>query len=192
MQPKYYGAAAQYNKSGSSAPLSRRLLVIGGLAGGVIIFLIIIFSVLGAISKGPQDAFAHFAAREANLVSLMDKQAQHIQSGDFHAVNATGLILFNGDNSAAQKLLSSAFGLQAIPTDITASETDSTIDTSLQNAALNGTFDHTYAGILQQELASTYSGAQALANSGGSIGALAKKAMANLSAINDQITALKL
>lgn len=192
MQPKYYGAAARYNKSGSTTPLTRRLLVIGGLVVGVIIFAIVVFSVLGAISKGPQDAFTHFAARESNLATLMDQQSPHIQSGDLSAINVTGKLLFNGDNSAAQRLLTSAFGLQAIPADVTASETDSTVTTSLQNASLNGTFDHTYVSILQQEIASTYNGAQALASSGGAIGALAKKAMANLTTINDQLTALKL
>jgi|GEM_PF-2487482 len=195
MQPKYYGAAAQYNKSGTSGPpLSKRLIMIGAIGVGVIIFLMIVFTVIGSISKGPQDNFARLAAREANLVSLIGKQTSNIQSGDLGAINATASLLFNGDNSAINRLMTSAYGLAAIPPEIASSETpDSTIDTSLKNATLNGTFDRTYIGILQTEITSTYSAAQAIANAtSGTVKATAITVMKNLLAISTQLNALKL
>jgi hypothetical protein len=77
MQPKYYGAAAQYNKApglpvgGGGASNGKKIGMIAGLFLFVIIIIVGGLSLVSNLTKGPADDFVALAARTANLQALL-------------------------------------------------------------------------------------------------------------------------
>lgn len=193
MQPKYYGAAAQYNKSGGSSPISKRVLMIAGLGVGVLFIIIIAFMVIGALTRGPQDDFARYTQREADLVTLMDKQKTNVQSADLHTINSTALILFSGDSGAANTLLSSVFSTAAVPDNIIAEVADSTTDATLKNATLTNTFDSVYIGVIRDKITTLYNLARNIssATNNTTLKTALDHSMSDLTSVDDQLSKLK-
>lgn len=194
MQPKYYGAAANYNKpSGGMTGLSG-ILKIFGIFVGVVILLAIAYSIVTGISKGPQDNLARLVAREKALQTLLEKQKTNIRSGDLRTVNASAHILTVGDAATANRLLASVYGAKEVPKEITAAETDATLETTLKNAVLVGTFDKTYVDVLREKIAASYSLAQTVSNAANNkeLKTATQHMMNNLSTIDTQLEQLDL
>lgn len=194
MQPKYYGAAATYNKPAGGASGLGGILKIFGIFVGAVIVIAVGFSIVNSISKGPQDTFAKLVARQSNLVKLMDKEKDLIRNSDLKRINATGIILGMGDTGSLNKQLTAAFGADGVSEDIAASEVDSTTDKTLKDATITGTFDKTYAGILRDKIASTYDLANSLVQSVSNANAKAavQKTLDDLTAIDEQLARLTL
>jgi hypothetical protein len=195
MQPKYYGAAAEYNKpAGGSAGGLSGILKIFGIFIGAIIVIAVVLSIVSSIGKGPQNDFARLVARMSSLQNLLDKQKGNIRSSDLRTVSATALILVSGDTSTLAKQMRVSFGLEAVPEDITAAETDTTTDPELKKAQLTGGFDREYVTVLRDKIAAAYQLAETLKAAGGNdatIDAL-NKTLVSLDALDSQLTKLAL
>lgn len=192
MQPKYYGAAAQYNQpTGGSGGISG-IFKIFGIFIGAIIIIAVALSIISSISRGPQNDYARLVARLNNMQSLLDKQKANIRSSDLRTVNATALILVTGDAAALGAQLTAAYGLEGVPEDIIAAETDTTSETDLKNAQLTGAFDREYVAILRDKIAAAYQLANSLKTAGGSEATLAAltQTLTSLEAIDSQLTKL--
>jgi hypothetical protein len=194
MQPKYYGAAAEYNKpvSGGGGGLSG-ILKIFGIFVGAILLIAIAFTVVNSIGKGPSNEFARLVARTTELQTLLDKQKPNIRSSDLKTINATGQILMAGDVAALSEQLTVAFGAEGVPEDITAAEADPTIETTLKNAGLTGTFDKVYVGVLRDKIASSYDLANTLLGSAsGDTQAAVQKTIDTLTSLDSQLEKLQI
>lgn len=194
MQPKYYGAAATYNKPVGGGSGIGKILKVFGLFVGVIILIAVIFSIVSAIGKGPQDNFAKLVARESNLQQLLDQQRGNIKNSDFRTITSTASLLLVGDSSSLNRQLSILYGLDGVPDDIASGEVDSTSGKTLKNAVLTGTFDSTYLGILRDKIAANYQSANTVLGAVNNDAAKAaiQKAMDNLTNIDDQLSKLQL
>lgn len=193
MQPKYYGAAAQYNKPvGGGGGLSG-ILKIFGIFVGAIILIAVAFSIVSTINQGPSNEFARLVARVTELQTLLDKQRPNIRSSDLKTINATGQLLIAGDAAALNKQLTASFGLEAVPEAITAAEADPTAETTLKNASLTGTFDKVYVGVLRDKIAASYDMANSLLSSAsGDTQAVLKKTLETLDALDAQLEKLQI
>lgn len=192
MQPKYYGAAAQYNKPAGGPTGLGTILKIFGIFVGAIIIIAVGFSIFATFSKGPQNDFAKLVARMDNLRALLDAKSGNIRSSDLKTINANALLLVSGDASLLTKQLQSSFDLKEVPPDIAASVDDPSIDTTLDNAVLTGTFDKAYVAVLRDAIAKTYDLAQDLQGAGGTATKEAvKKTIESLTAIDEQLSRLQ-
>lgn len=194
MQPKYYGAAAQYNKStGGNGNGISGILKIFGIFVGAIIIIAIAFSVVTSIGKGPSNEFARLVARATELQTLLDKQKVNIRSSDLKTINASGQILMAGDVAALTDALTTSFGVEGVPEDIAAAEADPTTETTLKNAGLTGTFDKVYVGVLRDKIAASYDLANTLLGSAsGDTKTALEKAMDTLTSLDSQLEKLQI
>lgn len=194
MQPKYYGAAAQYNQParGGGGGISG-ILKIFGIFVAAIIVIAIGFSVATSIGQGPSNEFARLVARATELQTLLDKQKSNIRSSDLKTINATGHILVSGDIALLNEQLTTTYNLEAVPAEISAAEADPTIETTLKNAGLTGTFDKVYIGVLRDKIASTYDLANTLMGSAsGETKAALEKTNATLTSLDAQLEKLQI
>jgi hypothetical protein len=108
-------------------------------------------------------------------------------------VNATGHILISGDIALLNERLTTEYNLEAVPAEVAAAEADPTIETTLKNAGLVGTFDKVYIGVLRDKIASTYNLANTLLGSASSeTKAAIEKTNASLTALDAQLEKLQL
>lgn len=193
MQPKYYGAAANYNK-GPSAPLSKRLIMLAVLFFGTIILLAIAFSIVSAIGKGPQEDFARVFARVDQIEKLMDKQKQSISDGDLSSINASATLLFIGDVSSMASVMKTSYGMDAVPDNIIAEIADTTTEAKLKTATNAGNFDSTYIKAIREKLATAYNAAQKASGEAPTDKSkeVLKKAMSDMSSVDAQLVDLHL
>jgi hypothetical protein len=192
MQPKYYGAAANYNKPVGGKSGLGGILKIFGIFVGAVIVLAVGFSIVNSLSKGPQENFERLIARESDLLKLMDKQKDNIRNSDLRTINATGTLLTAGDVGALNKRLTASFGAEGVSESIAAAETDTTSEATLGNAVITGTFDKTYVGILRDKIASASGLARTLVSSvsGDATKQAVQKTLDNLEAIDTQLSKL--
>ena len=194
MQPKYYGAAATYNaqQKGPSTPMGRILMLVG-LAVGVIIILAILLTAVSSLTKGPSDDFARLTARESNLKDLLKKQQNNIQRDDLKTVNATAQAIIASDAASLSTQLKDAFGVDGVPDAIAQAETDSTTDNTLKSAQLAATFDHVYVGVIRDKISAAYNLANDLyKRTNGKPQQVVKQVMQNLTALDTQFANLNL
>ena len=159
MEPRYYGAAANYNKPGGSL-LNPKYLMIGGLVLLVIIVLMVATAVINGINAGPGRSLATLVARETDLESLADKNKQHIKSGDLRKISADLGILLLGDTVTLTGYMSSVYNLADVPEDIAADVADPDTDEDLKTAEQTGKFDVVFAAMLNTRLAAILDQAQ--------------------------------
>lgn len=195
MQPsssttKYYGAAAQYNKTSNG---------LGGLFKIIIIVLgVILLLSLGFIgfslltSAGKNDA-ARFWAREKQLLSFVTTNQSSITSDDFQTTNSNARSLLTSDLYAVQQSVKNSYGLTTIPDTIAKSEVDTTSATALQNATVQSRFDTVYVQLLRDKIASAESLARTVQNgSSDTLKTAVQTALNNLVIIDNQLAKLQL
>lgn len=193
MQPKYYGASANYNK-GPASPLSKRLIMIAALFFGTLILLAVVFSVISAIGKGPQEDFARVYARVDQVQKLLDKQKASISDGDLASVNASATLLFLGDVSRMGGVMKASYGLDGVPDNILTEIADTTTEGTLKTAVNAGNFDSTFIKTVREKLSAAYNAAQKASDEAPTSNAkdTLKKVMTDLSSIDAQLVDLHL
>lgn len=194
MQPKFYGAAANYNKpSGSSSSNLRKVLMIVGLFFGVIILLVVVMSIISAITRGPQDEYSRLISRVDRLSALTQSQQNTIRNNDLRRANSTATMLLLGDSGALSRQLAPAFGIAAVPEEIALSEGETTTEPKLKQANQLGTFDSTYADILRDKIAAAAALAQTVDTSTNNekIKAVLGKLLEDLTEIDRQLSEIK-
>lgn len=184
MQPQYYGAAADYNKPKTPKLLSKKLLLIGG---AVVVGLLVIstaFAILSAVSSGPRNDVARLIAREQQLQKVVTANARLLKNGDLKKVSAEAALYSASDATA----LTSVFGGD-VPSEITASETDATVETKLKDATQAGKFDEVYAQIVTSQVDACLTLAQKIKDQTGGqqTRAAAAQAVVNLTSLADQL-----
>jgi hypothetical protein len=195
MQPKYYGAAAQYNKpTGGGFTFNPKVFIVLGLALVVILALVGGMALVGSLTKGPQDDFIALAAREGTLQQLVDKEKTNIQNGDLKKINAEADTLFLSDARALSQEMQTLFGVTEIPETVLAAQSTATVEETLKAAATSGTFDRAYVSALQDQLSATYDMAKRMkdAVSSTTTKTVLELVMSNQVSISDQLTKLQL
>jgi len=136
----YYGAPKrQINK--------KLIFLIAGIVVLLFIVIFVISAVLGKDNIGTQSQ--HLSVRLGNLTTLTSAAAKELGSGDLKKLNAETSIITDGVQSDLAATLP-----KKIDKSIEADEADTTATTTLQNAALAGTYDASYKQVLQQKLES--------------------------------------
>lgn len=190
MQPnaKYYGAAAQYNKS--SGPNFGNLLKIAGLVVGVIVLLAGAFLAYNFFTSAGKNTAAQLVARQKQLLAFVTANQENINNDMLKTVNSNAVSLLSSDSYALQQGLKSV-GLSAVPEAIAKSEADSTSAKKLANAKVQNTFDQVYLDLLREKLAATEALARTVHNNG-SMKTVTQTLLTNLAAINSQLATLQL
>lgn len=196
MQPKggitskYYGAAAQYNKSGSPGG---RLLKLGLLILLMIVLLSAGFIAFSALTSAGKNDAARLVARERQLVNFMTSNQSSIANDDLQTANSNALSLGTSDLYALQQGLRLSYGLSAVPDAIAKAEQDTTSATALRTAQVQSRFDSAYLQLLRDKIASTESLARSvLAGSGGTLKTAITTQLNNLVIIDNQLAKLQL
>jgi hypothetical protein len=196
MPPKYYGAAAQYNKPAAGGGLGGigKIAMIVGFIAFVILILIGGFMLVGSLTKGPQDEFVSLAARTANLQTLFDKQRANLTNGDLKKINAEAATLLQSSAIDLKNQAGTLYGVQEIPEAVNAAEAMGDAQDALDKAKVSGTFDRTYVTQLTDKVNGTFDLAKKLK---GEVDDKATKTMldrmmAALTAINDQLSKVQL
>jgi hypothetical protein len=196
MPPKYYGAAAQYNKPAAGGGLGGigKIAMIVGFIAFVILSLIGGFMLVGSLTKGPQDEFVSLAARTANLQTLFDKQRANLTNGDLKKINAEAATLLQSSAIDLKNQAGTLYGVQEIPEAVNAAEAMGDAQDALDKAKVSGTFDRTYVTQLTDKVNGTFDLAKKLK---GEVDDKATKTMldrmmAALTAINDQLSKVQL
>ncbi len=194
MQPKYYGAAADYNKpKGAGLMFDKRLLMMLGLAVVVITVISIGFGLLNAAASAPKNDLQALVARENSLNDFMKTNQPGIHSQSLSIINAEAQLLVGGDTYALTAALSSQYGIDKIAAEFTAAEVDATSASALGTAAINGRFDQTYVSMLQDKLAATQTLAQKIKDgNGGDIGALVDRTIKTTQSLSKRLADLQL
>lgn len=190
MQPnaKYYGAAAQYNKTGGSN--FGNLLKIAGLVAGVILLLVSAFLAYDFITSAGKNTAAQLVARQKQLLSFVTTNQENITDDTLKTVNSNAISLLNSDSYALLQGLKSV-GLSVVPEAITKSEADSTSAKTLTNAKVQGNFNQVYLELLREKIAATESLARTVQGNG-SMKPATQKLLTDLSAIDDQLAKVQL
>lgn len=193
MQPKYYGAAANYNSGG--AGIGGNLLKIIALVVGVLVLITIGFFAFNAITSGPRDNAARLVVRERQLLSFMNTNQEKIASDNLRTINSTAISLLTSDTYALQQGLRSAhrMTLDDIPGTITASEADAKSASELTAAQVQSRFDQVYVQILRNKIASSLKLAnEVLGQSRGSLKTAVQTSISNLKNIDQKLGATNL
>ena len=164
-----------------------------GLFFGIVILLVVASSIMSAISRGPQDEYSRLVSRVDRLTALTQNQQNAIRNNDLRRVNSTATMLLIGDFGALTRQLAPAFGIEAVPETIAASEGETTTEPKLKQATQLGTYDTTYAGILRDKIAAAAALAQSVdgSTSNEKIKAVLAKLLEDLSEIDRQLAEIK-
>lgn len=191
MQPKYYGAAAQYNKP-SGTGLGALLKIIG-MVISVIILLSIVFLVYNAVSSGGKNAAAQLVARERQLITFMTTNQGSISSDSFLTINSNAVSLVTSDHYNLSQGLKTAYGLATVPEEIAKTEVDSTSKKTLDTAKIQSRFDQVYLELLREKIAATQQLARTVqGQSSGSLKAAVETSIKHLTTIDEQLAKLQL
>jgi hypothetical protein len=200
MPPKYYGAAAQYNKPapglmpGAGGMGGKKILMIVGLILFVILVLVGGLTLISGLTKGPQDDFVALTARTSNLTALLEKQKPNIKNGDLKKINAEATTLILSDSMELTNQATTLFGVAEIPEAIAAAQSFATVEEELEAAKVSGTFDRTYVTQVTDLINGTFDLAQKMHGAVSTKEAqdVLDKAMTNLITINDQLSKVQL
>lgn len=152
MEPKYYGAAADYNKPGG-LQFSRKFLLIGLLILLVIVALMVGAAIISGINATPGRDLATLISKQSALQSLLDKNKTKIKDGDLRKANADTNLLLLSSTTTLTTYMTSIYGLKVVPSSIAAAEVDSTAADNLKAAEQVGKFDSTLTSIARTKLA---------------------------------------
>lgn len=193
MQPKYYGAAAQYNKPGGFQ-FNNRWLLIGGAIFLVIILIMVGASIFTAITSGPSREVATLVARENDLATILNKNRDRLHSGDLAKINAEAAILLLSDTKTLTDFMASKYGLATVPEDVTAAESDGDVESQLNDAEQIGRFDQTYVTLMSTKLGAAQAQAEKVlgAASSAEFRSALEQNIDNIKAITEQLDVLKL
>ncbi len=151
MEPRYYGAAANYNKPGGTL-FNPKLLMIGGLALVIIIVIFVAIAVISGINAGPSRDLATLVAQQTDLQTLTEKSKDRIKSGDLRKVNADASLLLLSDTITLTGYLNSLYSITAIPPEVLAAATDPDTEGDLKTAEQTDKFDIVYIAVINQKL----------------------------------------
>ncbi len=189
MQPKFYGAAAQYNK-----PSDSKLGAVLKIAGLVLLILVLItagYYLVTALTSTNKNQAARLVAREKQLVSYISTYSKSITDDSLSTVSSNAYALATNDYYALQQGLKSSYSLSAVPDSITAEEADSTSESKLATAQSQNKFNEVYASLLKSKVTSAKTLALEVAsNSSGKMKTAANTTAEHLTEISDQLTAL--
>lgn len=187
MQPKYYGAAAQYNKP-SGLGLGN-FFKIGGIVLGAIILVTIGYFVIMSFANAGQETAATLVAREKQLVTFITTNQKDITDDNLSTVNSNLLSLATSDAYALQQGLKSSYGLTAVPEAITKQESDTTSAAKLTTAKAQAQFNKVYLELLKSKIASIKEAAQEVTTtSSGSMKTAAETTINHLTTIQQKLT----
>jgi len=194
MQPKYYGAAADYRKSGGPGfRFDRKLVMI--LGGGVvaILFIVIALGLINSAGSAPKNDLETLVAREQAFAAFINENQQSINTSDLKKIAAEGALLITSDQNELTAQLNTQYGVTEVPGDIVTAETDTASAATLKTALASGQFDHIFIGLLQDKIAAI----QALANKVQSSASdelltALKQSNITLQTLDKELTALKL
>lgn len=192
MQPggKYYGAAADYNKS--SGPNFGNLLKFAGIFVGAIVLIAGGFFAYTFFTSAGKNNAAQLVAREKQLLAFVTNNQDDITSDTLKTVNSNAISLLASNSYALSQGLKT-FGLTAVPDPITKSEADTTSAKTLAEAKVRANFDRVYLELLREKIAATESLARTVqSGSSGSMKTAVTTLLSNLSAIDNQLAKLQL
>lgn len=191
MEPKYYGAAAEYNKSGGSG--FGNILKIFGLVVGVIVLITIGFFAYNVLTSGGKNSAAQLVARERQLLTFITVNQAGIDNDNLKTVSSNALSLFTSDSYALSQGLKTSFGLAAVPDVIAKTEVDTTSTKALDTAKIQSRYDQVYLELLRDKIAATQQLARSvLNNSNGAFKTAAETSIKNLTTVDEQLAKLQL
>lgn len=190
MQPKYYGAAAEYNKK--SFRLDRRLLMFGVLGLIVLVFIAVGFMLVTALTSAPRDDLARLVARESQLQKFVATAQATINNDELSKINSSANLLLLSDTVALKKALAVNFGINEPTAEITAAETDKTSAIKLKEASLVSKYDEVYLELLRAKIAATQELAKKIeAGAGANLKITLQQIVANLASVDEQLAVLQ-
>lgn len=191
MQPKYYGAAADYNRPKSTG--LGKILKIIGLVIGVIILITVGYFIFTALTSGGKNSAATLVAREKQLVSFLTTNQAGIGNDNLKTIASSATTLLNSDQYALTQGMKAAYGLAAPPDEITKAEADTTSKKALDTAKIQSRFDQVFVELLRDKLASTQQLARTVqGQSSGTLKTAADTAIKNITTIDEQLVKLQL
>lgn len=187
MEPRYYGAAAHYNKPQQLFGFDKRLVSIIGVIIAVLIAVVLFFTILNAISQGPRNEIARLIAREQQLSRALTTNLKNVRNDELQKVGNEAVLYLGTDIAALSEIYN-----DDLPKEITESESNPDEATALQQAALVGRFDQALVDILRTRAAASLEQAQKVNSS--ATGQLTKtataNAIANLRIIQERLNAV--
>jgi hypothetical protein len=191
MQPKYYGAAADYNRPPSTG--LGKILKLVGLVVGIIVLITIAYFAFMALTSGGRNSTATLVAREKQLTTFMTTNQATLENDNLRTINSNGSTLITSDHYALTQGMKAAYGLTSPPEDITKSEADTTSKKTLDTAKIQSRFDTVYVELLQEKIASTQQLARSVRDSSsGALKTAAEATIKNLTTIDEQLAKLQL
>jgi hypothetical protein len=191
MQPKYYGAAAEYNKPQSTG--LGKILKLVGMVVGIIVLITIAYFAFMALTSGGRNSAATLVAREKQLITFMTSNQATIENDNLRTINSSGSTLITSDHYALSQGLKASYGLATPPEEITKAEADTTSKKTLDNAKIQSRFDVVFVELLQEKIASTQQLARTVRDgSNGALKTAAEATIKNLTTIDEQLAKLQL
>jgi len=191
MQPKYYGAAAEYNKS-RNIGLGQIIKIIG-LIIGLIIFITIGYFVFTALTSGGKDSAATLVARERVVLSFLTTNQATIENDTLKTITSNAASLLSSDHYSLTQGMKAAYGLVAPPEEINKAEADTTSKKTLDTAKVQSRFDVVYMELLREKLASAQQLARTVqGQSNGVLKTAADTTIKNITTIDEQLAKLQL
>lgn len=191
MQPKYYGAAADYNRPPSTG--LGKILKLVGLVVGIIVLITIAYFAFMALTSGGRNSAATLVAREKQLTTFMTTNQATLENDNLRTINSNGSTLITSDHYALTQGMKAAYGLTSPPEDITKAEADTTSKKTLDTAKIQSRFDTVYVELLQEKIASTQQLARSVRDSSsGALKTAAEATIKNLTTIDEQLAKLQL
>jgi hypothetical protein len=187
---KYYGAAAQYNKSSGLG--FGGLLKIAGLVVGILVLITLGYFGYSALTSAGRNAAAQLVAREKQLLSFVATNQSALSSDDLKTVASNSISLFTSDGYSLLQVLK-GFGLSAVPDIIAKAEVDSTSAKTLATAKIQSQFDKVFVQLLRDKIAAEQSLARTVLDSANSNSkTLVQTHLSNLTTIDEQLVKLRL
>jgi len=191
MQPKYYGAAADYNRPKGTG--LGQILKIFGMVVGAIVLITIGYFVVSALTSGGKTSVATLVAREKQLVLFLTQNQSAIQDDRLQTITSSATSLINSDQYTLTQGMKATYGLTAVPEEIAKTETDTTSKKTLDTAKIQSRFDQVYVGLLRDKIASTQQLARTVqGQSSGNLKTAAETTIKNLTTIDEQLAKLQL
>jgi predicted outer membrane protein len=131
----------------------KQVIIIGA---ALVILVIILASVVGAITGGKKDPIEHLAARLAATSTVATDAQANLKSSQLRSVNSNlKLYMTNTNRDIATPLLAAGVNTAKLSKSITTSESTAALSARLEDARLNAVFDATYAREMAYQLGTT-------------------------------------
>lgn len=190
MQPKYYGAAAHYNRPNTGG--LGQILKIIGLVVGVIVLITVGYFAYGALTSGAKNSAAQLVARQKQLLTFMTVNQSQLTAPDLITATSNAVSLQTSDNYSITQGLRT-FGLTSVPEAIARTESDTTSSKTLAAAKTQNRFDTVYLQLLRDKIAATQQLAQTvLSSAGGSMKTAVQTLVSHLTTIDAQLAKLQI